>query len=136
MGIRFRLPGIIVMRFRSASLPALLASLALPGLAQEKTGAEVYEAVCSECHSSGKLHAPRLGDRKRWGKLVREGLDDLVPAALRGIRKMPAMGGNPGLTDLEVARGVVHMANAGGGKFAEPTGADAARWRKKADTRR
>jgi hypothetical protein len=49
---------------------------------------------------------------------------------------MPAMGGNPGLTDLEVARGVVHMANAGGGKFAEPTGADAARWRKKADTRR
>ena len=136
MGIRFRFPGIIIMRFRSTSLPVLLASLALPALAQEKTGAEVYEAVCSECHGSGKLGAPRLGDRKRWGKLVREGLDDLVPAALRGIRKMPAMGGNPALTDLEVARSVVHMANAGGGKFAEPTAADAARWRKKAGTRR
>ena len=131
-----RFAGIIVMRFRSAILPALLASVALPALAQEKTGAEVYEAVCSECHVGGKLDAPRLGDPKRWGKLGREGLDDLVPAALRGIRKMPAMGGNPALTDLEVARGAVHMANAGGGKFAEPTAADAARWRKKANTRR
>ena len=83
------------MPFRSAILAALLASLALPALAEEKTGAEVYEAVCSECHGSGKLDAPRLGDKKRWGKLVREGLNDLVPAALRGIRKMPAMGGNP-----------------------------------------
>ena len=124
------------MRSRSTVLVTLLASLALPALAQEKTGAEVYEAVCSECHGSGKLNAPRLGDRKRWGKLVREGLDDLVPAALRGIRQMPAMGGSAQLSDLEVARGVVYMANAGGGKFAEPTPAEATRWRKKANTRK
>lgn len=124
------------MRFRSAILAALHVSLALPALAEEKTGAVVYEAVCSECHGSGKLDAPRLGDNKRWGKLVREGLDDLVPAALRGIRKMPAMGGNPQLGDLDVARAVVYMANAGGGKFAELTPADAARWRKKAGARR
>ena len=121
------------MRFRSAILLASLASLPLSTLAEEKTGAEVYETVCSECHSTGKHDAPVFGDRKRWGKLVREGLNDLVPAAMRGVRKMPAMGGNPTLTDLEVARGVIHMANAGGGKFAEPTAADAARWRKKAD---
>jgi len=121
------------MRSCSAILLVSLASLPLSTLAEEKTGAEVYETVCSECHGTGKHDAPVFGDRKRWGKLVREGLNDLVPAALRGIRKMPAMGGNPALTDLEVARGVIHMANAGGGKFAEPTAADAARWRKKAD---
>jgi cytochrome c5 len=121
------------MRFHSAILLVSLASLPLATFAEEKTGAEVYETVCSECHGTGKHDAPVFGDRKRWGKLVREGLNDLVPAALRGIRKMPAMGGNPALTDLEVARSVIHMANAGGGKFAEPTTADAARWRKKAD---
>ena len=121
------------MRFRSAIHLVLLSSLPLPTLAQEKTGAEVYEAVCSECHGTGKHDAPVFGDRKRWGKLVREGLNDLVPAALRGVRKMPAMGGDPALTDLEVARAVVHLANAGGGRFAEPTAADAARWRKQAD---
>ena len=124
------------MRLRSGILGVLLASLALPALAQEKSGADVYETVCSECHCSGKLDAPRLGDRKRWGKLVREGLDDLVPAALRGIRKMPALGGNQQLSDLEVARAVVFMANAGGGKFAEPTAADAARWRQTAGARK
>lgn len=124
------------MRLLSGILGAMLAGLALPALAQEKSGVDVYEAVCSECHGSGKHDAPRLGDRKRWGKLVREGLDDLVPAALRGLRKMPALGGNPQLSDLEVARAVVFMANAGGGKFAEPTAADAARWRKKAGARK
>ncbi|MBL8416973.1 MAG: c-type cytochrome [Dechloromonas sp.] len=124
------------MRLLSGILGAMLAGLALPALAQEKSGVDVYEAVCSECHGSGKHDAPRLGDRKRWGKLVREGLDDLVPAALRGLRKMPALGGNPQLSDLEVARAVVYIANAGGGKFAEPTAADAARWRKKAGARK
>jgi cytochrome c5 len=124
------------MRLQSAILLAIFPSIPLPTAAQEKTGAEVYETVCSDCHRTGKHHAPVLGDRKRWGKLVREGLNDLVPAALGGIRKMPAMGGNLALTDLEVARGVVHMANAGGGNFAEPTAADAARWRKKADARK
>lgn len=124
------------MRLCLVTLLPLFAALPLPALAQEKDGAEVFAAVCRECHGSGKDNAPPIGDRKRWGKLVREGLDDLVPAALRGVRKMPAMGGNPQLSDLEVARAVVYMANAGGGKFAEPTAADAARWRKKADARR
>ena len=57
------------MRFRSAILLASLASLPLSMLAEEKTGAEVYETVCSECHSTGKHDAPVFGDRKRWGKL-------------------------------------------------------------------
>ena len=76
-----------------------------------------------------------FGDRKRWGKLVREGLNDLVPAALAGIRKMPAKGGKPELSDGEVAAAVIYMANAGGGKFTDPSTDDLARWRQKADKR-
>jgi len=113
----------------------MLAALALPAAAQEMSGAEVYDLTCRECHSTGKLNAPKLGDRGRWKKLVREGLDDLVPAALHGLRQMPAKGGNPALSDLEVARAVVFMANAGGGKFAEPTPAKIEQWRKKADAK-
>ena len=96
----------------------LLASFALPAFAADRTGAEVYEITCSECHAKGKHHAPVFGNTKQWNKLVREGLNDLVPAALAGVRKMPAKGGNPDLSDLEVARAVIHMANAGGGRFA------------------
>jgi cytochrome c5 len=116
--------------------PFVLALACLPALAQEKSGAEVYATTCIECHGDGKLKAPVFGNTKAWSKLVREGLDDLVPAALNGIRQMPAKGGNPALSDLEVARAVIYMANAGGGKFAEPIPADVASWRKKADARR
>jgi cytochrome c5 len=117
------------------SLAAAIAALPAAVAATERSGADVYAQVCQECHATGKLGAPLFGDAKAWGKLVREGLNDLVPAALSGIRQMPPKGGNPQLSDLEVARGVVHMANAGGGRFKDPTPADVARWRKKADAR-
>lgn len=117
-------------------LPIALFLVCLSAAAQEKSGAEVYAATCIECHGSGKYSAPLFGSKKHWGRLVREGLDDLVPAALRGVRKMPAKGGNSALSDLEVARGVVHMANAGGGKFAEPTAEEVVIWRAKADKKK
>ena len=117
-------------------LSLLLLTLAFPAAAADDSGRKVYESTCIECHGSGKLDAPKFGDPKRWNKLVREGLDDLVPAALRGIRKMPAKGGNAALSDLEVAQAVIYMANAGGGKFAEPSASDIARWRAKADRKK
>lgn len=120
------------MRF----LPLLLTAFCLPVVAQEMGGREVYESTCHECHGTGNFDAPKFGDAKRWKKLVREGLNDLVPAALTGIRKMPAKGGQAQLSDGEVARAVVFMANAGGGRFAEPTSSDIERWRKIADRKR
>lgn len=113
----------------------LLACLSFPAVAADRSGEEVYAGTCSECHGSGKFNAPTFGNAKRWQKLVREGLNDLVPAALGGLRKMPPKGGNPDLSDREVARAVIYMANAGGGRFGEPTDADLARWRQKADKR-
>lgn len=130
--IIFFLTDNIPMRF----LPLLLTTFCLPVAAEEISGRKVYESTCSECHGTGKFNAPKFGDTKRWKKLVREGLNDLVPAALTGIRKMPAKGGNPQLSDNEVAEAVVFMANAGGGRFAEPTPSDVERWRKIANTRR
>ena len=100
-----------------------------------KTFCGMLPEYAVKCHGEGKDGAPVFGNRKQWGKLVREGLNELVPTALTGIRKMPPRGGNPALSDGEVARAVIHMANAGGGKFAEPTPADIERWRRKADRR-
>jgi cytochrome c5 len=122
------------MRLLIACLSAAI--FTLPALADDRTGEAVYAETCKECHGDGKLNAPVFGNRQQWGKLVREGLNELVPAALAGIRQMPPKGGNAALSDLEVARAVVYMANSGGGRFAEPTPADVQRWRKKADARR
>lgn len=83
----------------------------------EMTGEQVYNEVCSSCHGSGALGSPKFKDAGAWGKRIAQGYDTLLTHALKGFNKMPARGGEPDLTDLEVARGIVHMANAAGAKF-------------------
>jgi cytochrome c5 len=48
------------------------------------------------------------------------GVKQLVPAANIASRPWPPTGGNASLSDDEVARAVVFMANQSGGKFKEP----------------
>jgi cytochrome c5 len=85
-----------------------------------QTGEAVYSAACVACHGAGIAGAPKFGDTAAWGPRNAQGYDTIVKHAIEGIRGMPAKGGNPDLDDVEVARAVVHMANASGGKFAEP----------------
>jgi len=87
---------------------------------QLKAGTEIYNAACVACHASGAAGAPKMGDSGAWSKRIAQGYDTLVSHAIVGIRGMPAKGGNPALDDVEVARAVVHMANASGAKFKEP----------------
>ncbi|MEW5788449.1 MAG: c-type cytochrome [Pseudomonadota bacterium] len=100
----------------------------------ERTGEQVYAEVCSGCHDSGALGSPKFKEKADWGKRMAQGYDTLLTHALKGFNKMPARGGDPDLTDLEVARGIVHMTNAAGGNFQatlkkdpEPTAAELAR---------
>ena len=90
------------------------------GAAAVRTGQQVTEAVCAACHATGALNAPRIGDTKAWAPLIKEGLEHLTQTAIKGIRQMPPRGGNPDLSDVEVARAVAFMANQSGAKFAEP----------------
>ena len=85
-----------------------------------KSGKEVVDAVCSACHATGALNAPKIGDKAAWGKLNKEGLDNLTREAIKGVRQMPPRGGNPELSDIEIARAIVYMANQSGGSFKEP----------------
>jgi cytochrome c5 len=85
-----------------------------------KSGEEIYQSVCSVCHASGAAGAPKLGDKGTWSPLLKEGQKMLVEAAIKGVRAMPPRGGSAGLSDLEVERAVVYMANSAGGSFKEP----------------
>ena len=86
----------------------------------ERSGKEVVESVCASCHAAGAQGAPKIGDRKAWSKRAAQGLTGLTQHALQGIRKMPAHGGSPDLSDLEIARAVAHMVNRSGGRWVEP----------------
>ncbi len=84
-----------------------------------KTGKQVFEAQCTTCHTAGLLGAPKFGDAAAWGPRVGKGYDALLQSALHGKGSMPAQGGGD-FSDYEVGRAVVYMADAGGGKLAEP----------------
>jgi cytochrome c5 len=82
-----------------------------------KAGQQTYQAVCAMCHNAGLMNAPKLGDKEGWAPRIAQGKDILVQHAIKGIRMMPAKGGNPSLSDDEVAQAVVYMANESGASF-------------------
>ena len=84
------------------------------------TGDKVYESLCQTCHAAGLAGAPKFGDAGAWSKVIAQGQATAVSHAITGIRAMPAKGGNPDLTDEEVAGAVVHMANNAGAKWTAP----------------
>src|SRR4029077_20853968 len=84
------------------------------------SGKEVVEAVCTQCHASGAKGAPKIGDKQAWSKRASRGLSSLTDNALKGIRQMPAHGGNQSLSDMEIKRAVAYMVNQSGGKWREP----------------
>jgi len=90
------------------------------GAQAAKSGEEVVKAVCAACHGSGALGAPKIGDSAAWGKLAADGLETLQAIAIKGKNSMPPKGGNPSLSDLEIARAIVYMANQSGQKLKEP----------------
>lgn len=86
----------------------------------ELSGKQVVEQVCAACHRTGDQGAPKIGDRAAWEKRAAQGLSSLTATALKGIRQMPSHGGNPLLTDTEIARGITYMVNQSGGRWIEP----------------
>lgn len=85
-----------------------------------KTGEQVFAAVCTACHTAGVAGAPKMGDNAAWAPFIKAGYDEMLKVALHGKGGMPAKGGNPALSDYEVARAVVYMANKSGASLEEP----------------
>ena len=93
---------------------------AADGAKAARTGKQIVDAVCAACHATGVLNAPKIGDVAAWAAHIKNGLEHLTQNAIKGIRQMPPRGGDPTLSDIEVARAVAYMANQSGAKFAEP----------------
>ena len=89
------------------------------------SGADVYKAQCAACHAAGVAGAPKFADASAWSARIATGFEALVASALKGKGAMAPQGGGD-FSDTEIARAVAHMANAAGGKFAEPAAPAAA----------
>ena len=88
------------------------------------TGEQVYGQVCKTCHEAGLAGAPKSGDKAQWTARIAEGEKTLVQHAVAGFQGkagvMPPKGGNTDLTDDEVHRAVVYLANQAGAGWKEP----------------
>ena len=90
------------------------------GAGGARSAEEIVKTTCATCHQAGVAGAPKMGDKAQWAPRIKQGLQSLVQTAIKGKGAMPPKGGNTALSDDEVARAVVLMANQSGASFKEP----------------
>jgi cytochrome c5 len=82
-------------------------------LAVPKSGKELFEQVCSTCHATGLVGAPKAGDKAAWASAIAEGKATLYQHAIHGYTgttgTMPAKGGRTDLPDGLIQDGVNYM---------------------------
>lgn len=74
-----------------------------------RSGDQVVQERCQECHATGKNGAPKLGDMNDWKPRLKNGVDPLVKSAISGHNAMPARGGLANLSDAEMKAAVEFM---------------------------
>jgi cytochrome c5 len=84
-----------------------------------KSGEDIVKEVCGACHVPGVANAPKLGDKAAWAPRLKQGLNGLLQSVVKGKNAMPPRAGSS-LSDEELARAVVFMANQAGGNLKEP----------------
>jgi len=85
-----------------------------------RKGEDIVKATCTACHQAGVANAPKIGDRASWGPRIKQGLSGMLATAIKGKGAMPPRGGDASLTDAELTRAIIFMANQSGGQFKEP----------------
>jgi len=104
---RIKPAGVVVLG--QAPPPPVAAAPAAIAKAGPADGKAVYEKACVACHSTGLMNSPKAGDKAAWTPRIAQGKPTLYEHALKGIRMMPAKGGNAALSDDEVKAAVDHM---------------------------
>jgi cytochrome c5 len=65
-------------------------------------------------------NAPKIGDKAAWAPRIKTGLNGMLAVAIKGKGAMPPRGGLPDVSDFELARAIVFMANQSGASLKEP----------------
>jgi cytochrome c5 len=95
--------------------------LPMPAHPMLQRGRLIWEDTCMGCHGGNKATgAPKITATKKWTPRAAQGLPILIENATTGFigktyTEMPARGGNPELSDDDVAAAVAFMVWASGG---------------------
>jgi len=75
-------------------------------------GGAVYKKACFICHDTGAAGAPKRGDKAAWAPRIAKGVVTLKQHALHGFNAMPPKGGNPALSDQDIANAIAYILEA------------------------
>jgi cytochrome c5 len=109
-------PEAVAARIQPVGRVEFGAPAAAPGA---RSGESIVQAVCAACHQAGVAKAPKIGERNEWAAPIKQGLNALVQSVIKGKGAMPPRAGDASLTDTEITRAVVFMANQAGANFKE-----------------
>lgn len=73
-------------------------------------GKEIYQAVCMACHAAGVANAPKFGDKAAWAPRLKDGLENTLTKAIKGLNAMPPKGGFTG-PDEEFKAAALYIIN-------------------------
>lgn len=76
---------------------------------KSRSGEQVVQERCQECHANGSNGAPKIGDMDAWKPRLKAGVPPLVKSAISGHNAMPARGGMVSLSDAEMRAAVEFM---------------------------
>lgn len=74
-----------------------------------RSGEQVVQERCQDCHATGKNGAPKIGDMDAWKPRLKNGVPPLVKSAINGHNSMPARGGMASLSDAEMRSAVEYL---------------------------
>ena len=79
------------------------------GTAMADDGADTYKLVCSSCHESGAVNAPKLEDKVEWKHHITQGMDTLYASTLNGKCKVFVKNLRKDLSDEIIKAAVDYM---------------------------
>ena len=93
------------MKFAIICITAVAALLSIGNVAAAD-GKAVYDKGCGGCHNNMD---PKLGDKAKWGPLVKQSTDALVASVVKGKGAMPPKGGMAAASNDDIKAAVEYM---------------------------
>lgn len=72
-------------------------------------GKTIVKNSCAACHTGNLPGAPVIGNAKDWAPRLTQGEEVLIQHATQGYKAMPPKGGNPNLSDEDIAAAVAYL---------------------------
>lgn len=110
------------LRVAAVALAAAFGPLAHAAGTTANPGDKTVASICSMCHGSGLMGAPKIGDGAAWGARLKAAgsIDVLVESAEHGKNSMPPRGGHPELSDADLKAAIESMLSQSGVGTAPP----------------